>query len=209
MQPSEVELTPRPVDAWRDLLSAERWAALEETVRLGHAMLDGRAVWCVNSTATGGGVAEMLRTLLSYVRGVGVDARWAVIAGEPEFFAITKRIHNFVHASPGDGGELGDAERRAYDAVTQANLPGLLELIAPGDPVILHDPQTAGLVGPLQEHGCPVVWRSHIGAEEPNDYVLAAWSFIGPYVRDANGLVFSRFAYIPPALADGPTAIVP
>jgi trehalose synthase len=53
----------------------------------------------------------MLQTLLAYVRGAGVDARWLVIEGDPEFFAITKRIHNGLYGSPGDGGELGQAER--------------------------------------------------------------------------------------------------
>ena len=92
--------------------------------------------------------------------------------------------------------------------VIEANLPGLLGRIAPGDLVVLHDPQTAGLVRPLQQHGCTVAWRSHIGAEQPNDYVHEAWSFIEPYVREADTLIFSRFIYIPEVLANGPTAIV-
>ena len=209
LRPSQVDLTPLAIDPWQELLTPDRWAELEETIRRGHELLDDPVLWCVNSTAAGGGVAEMLRTLLSYVRGAGIDARWAVIQGEPRFFKITKRIHNFVHGSEGDGGELGDAERQVYDEVTAANLPGLLEMISPGDPVILHDPQTAGLVKPLREHGCPVVWRSHIGAEQPNEYVHAAWAFIEPYVHDADGLVFSRYAYIPDVLADGRTFIVP
>ena len=209
MRPSEVELTPLPLEPWQGLLGSERWQHLADTVQRGHKLLDSRGVWCVNSTATGGGVAEMLRTLLAYVRGTGIDARWAVIEGEPNFFRVTKRIHNMVHGSAGDGGRLGDAEREVYDAVTEANLPGILELIDPGEPVILHDPQTAGLVKPLQEHGCPVVWRSHIGAEKPNEHVEEAWEFIAPYVESADALVFSRFAYIPPALADGPDFVIP
>ena len=112
MQPSEVALIPRPIDPWRELLSAERWDLLEETVRVGRSIFAGHTIWCVNSTAGGGGVAEMLRTMLSYVRGVELDARWAVIAGDAEFFKVTKRIHNFIHGSPGDGGALGPEERR-------------------------------------------------------------------------------------------------
>ena len=171
-------------------------------------MFADRPIWCVNSTAAGGGVAEMLRTMLSYVRGAGLDARWAVIAGDAEFFAITKRIHNRIHGSPGDGGALGPHERRVYERVMAANLPGLLDLIEPGTTVVLHDPQTAGLARPLRQHGCAVVWRSHVGAERPNEYVDTAWSFIEPYVREADRLVFSRFIYVPEDFANAPVAIV-
>src|SRR4051794_24420973 len=209
LQPTDVPLDPLPLDRWQALLAPDRWTRLEDTVRRGRAQLDGRRFWCVNSTAKGGGVAEMLRTLLSYARGAGIDARWAVIAGEPEFFRITKRIHNLVHGSAGDGGGLGDAERAVYDEVTRANLGGLLERIRPGDPVVLHDPQTAGLVRPLHEHGARVVWRSHIGAEAPNEHVDAAWAFIAPYVRDADALVFSRHPYVPDELDHGTAGGIP
>ena len=70
--------------------------------------LRGRIVWNVNATAKGGGVAEMLQVLLAYGRGVGVDTRWLVLDGDPEFFALTKRLHNFLHGSPGDGGDLDE-----------------------------------------------------------------------------------------------------
>ena len=177
-------------------------------MRGGRAAFAARPIWCVNSTASGGGVAELLRTMLSYVSGVGIEARWAVITGDAEFFAITKRIHNFIHGSAGDGGSLGHDERQIYDQVMAANLPGLLRLIAPQSVVLLHDPQTAGLVRPLQQHGCTVVWRSHIGALRSNAYVDEAWAFIEPYVRDADLLVFSERSYVPAILADAPTAIV-
>ena len=68
-------------------------------------------IWNVNATAQGGGVAEMLQTLLAYVRGVYVDTRWLVLTGNPEFFTVTKRVHNMLHGEPGDGGHLGEAER--------------------------------------------------------------------------------------------------
>jgi trehalose synthase len=67
------------------------------------------------------GVAEMLQTLLSYARCAGIDARWLVIEGDPSFFAITKRIHNGLYGSPGDGGDLGPAERRHYEGILRAN----------------------------------------------------------------------------------------
>src|SRR5664280_2381491 len=78
--------------------------------------------------------------------GLGVDTRWLMIDGDAGFFAITKRIHNCVRGWPGDGGPLGDAERRHYESVVGANRERLHELVSPGDIVILHDPQTAGMV---------------------------------------------------------------
>ena len=209
VEPREIAVVPRSIEPWRRLLTAQRWDFLEETVRIGKVMFADRPIWCVNSTADGGGVAEMLRTMLSYVRGAGLEARWAVIEGDAQFFAITKRIHNFIHGSPGDGGVLGPEERRDYDEVLAANVPGLLELIAPGTTVLLHDPQTAGLVRPLKEHGCAVAWRCHIGVDRPNDFTHQGWSFIEPLVREADRLVFSSSIYIPDVFVDRPIAVVP
>ncbi len=89
------------------LVGAERMRRFEQVADAAQASLAGRAVLNVNSTATGGGVAEMLQTLLAYARGAGIDARWLVIEGDPEFFAITKRVHNGLYGSGGDGGAPG------------------------------------------------------------------------------------------------------
>ena len=106
-------LTSVPVGAlayerFEEVLEPEQWARFREVARLGRELLAGRVVWNVNSTARGGGVAEMLVSLLAYARGAGVDARWEVISGDPAFFALTKRIHNNLHGAAGDGGALGD-----------------------------------------------------------------------------------------------------
>lgn len=84
------------------MLSPER-AALPRTsaARARHVFGD-RVVWHVNATTHGGGVAEMLQTLLAYGKGVGIENRWLVIDGDPEFFSITKRVHNMLHGAPGD-----------------------------------------------------------------------------------------------------------
>src|SRR3982074_2911751 len=78
-------------------------------------VLAGRTIWNVNSTARGGGVAEMLQSLIAYARGAGFDARWLVLAGTPEVFLVTKRIHNYLHGSAGDGGALDDDARKIYE----------------------------------------------------------------------------------------------
>jgi trehalose synthase len=173
----------------------ERFEAIAEATRAG---LAGRAVLNVNSTAVGGGVAEMLQTLLAYVRGAGVDARWLVIEGDPEFFAITKRIHNGLYGSPGDGGPLGDHERRHYEAVLRDNIDELRAIARAGDVVLLHDPQPAGLAGDLRRLGARLVWRCHVGADEPNEWTGRAWTFLRPYLEPVDEFVVSRAPFAPP-----------
>src|SRR5687768_14560710 len=90
----EVEVQALDPARLEPLIGTERMSAFEATAELAQRALSGRAVLNVNSTAAGGGVAEMLQTLLAYVRGAGVDARWLVLQGDPAFFAVTKRIHN-------------------------------------------------------------------------------------------------------------------
>lgn len=179
------------------LIGTERAARFEAVAAAARALLEGRSVVNVNSTAAGGGVAEMLQTLLAYVRGAGIDAQWFVLNGTPPFFAITKRVHNFIHGAPGDGGPLGAEERAVYEEVSHDNAHELATVVRPGDVVLLHDPQTAGLVAPLKRDGAIVVWRSHIGSDGPNECTERAWSFLQPYLEEADGYVFTREGYAP------------
>jgi trehalose synthase len=73
--------------------------------------LAGRRLWQVNSTEQGGGVAEMLHFLVGYLAGAGIDARWVVLEGNQEFFAVTKRLHHRLHGQPGDEGQLDEPAR--------------------------------------------------------------------------------------------------
>ena len=121
----EVLVSCRPIEAFVDLVGAERVAGVKELAEVIHGALGARAIWNINSTAMGGGVAEMLRSLLRYARGLGIQARWLVLQGSPEFFRITKRLHNALHDSPGDGSPLGDAQRAVYDEVMRENTNAL------------------------------------------------------------------------------------
>ena len=189
---SEVDVGALDIERLIDLLDEPEAERVRETAARVAAILTGRRIWNVNSTARGGGVAEMLQTLLAYARGAGVDARWLVIEGDPEFFTVTKRIHNRLHGTGGDGGPLGDAERAAYERTLDENCEGLLHRVGPGDVVILHDPQTAGLGHRLRERGARVIWRCHVGVDDPNDLAREAWAFLQPYVDAAEVVVFSR-----------------
>jgi trehalose synthase len=190
-----VPVAPVPLQRFAEVLLPEQERELDRTIDRAHALLSGRVVWNVNSTARGGGVAEMLRSLVGYARAANVDARWKVLGGEPDFFRITKRLHNRLHGSTGDGGPLGDHERRIYERTSQAAAAKLIARTRPDDIVILHDPQTAGLAGTLVETGVCVIWRTHIGVDHPNGDTRDAWEFLLPYVRPANAYVFSRGAY--------------
>src|SRR5690242_5065992 len=191
-----VEIGALNVERFKEVLDADRFEDVHEAVGRVRAELEGRRIWNVNSTARGGGVAEMLVWLLAYARGAGVDARWAVVSGDGPFFAVTKRIHNLLHGYAGDGGPLGDAERKAYESALADQATELHDLVEPGDVVLLHDPQTAGLIPMLRDRGAPVIWRCHVGAERVNDHVRHAWDFLRPYVEQADATVFSRESYI-------------
>lgn len=160
-------------------------------------LLGDRRVLNVNSTATGGGVAEMLATLIGYARGAGIESEWLVIAGDLDFFTLTKRVHNGLYGSPGDGGELGSSERASYERTLAANVARIGEEVRPGDVVIVHDPQPAGLIGPLIDRGAKVVWRCHVGYDGSNEWTERAWAFIRPYVEGAHAHVFSRESFAP------------
>jgi trehalose synthase len=190
----DVDVATLPPERFDSVLAPEGLERFRQAIARGRELLDGRTLWTVNSTARGGGVAEMLRSLVGYVRGAGLDIRWVVIPGEPDFFRVTKRLHNRLHGAD-DGEPLGDAEREIYDRVTDAAAELLAQRIRPDDVVLLHDPQTAGMIPRLLELGVPVIWRAHIGLDLPNDAARAAWRFLIPYVEQATAYVFSRPAY--------------
>jgi trehalose synthase len=194
-RPEFVEIPPQPLDRYRSLLGPE-YEVFEEIAGRARKIFSGRAIWHVNSTHRGGGVAEMLRVLLPYVRGVGVDTRWVVLRDGSDFFTVTKRLHNNLHGDPGDGGPMGKEERAIYEETLDESARHLTRLLQPGDIVYLHDPQTAGLVPSVRDGGVRVVWRCHIGVDEPNDLVRRAWDFLRPYVEQADAYVFSRPLYV-------------
>lgn len=208
LRPTEVHVEPMTLDRFASLVREEAVTELATTQRRVRELLAGRTVWNVNSTAAGGGVAEMLQRLVAYGRGAGVDVRWLVLAGEGEFFRLTKRLHNRLHGSEGDGGGLGDAEREHYEKVLRRNAQELIGLIEPGDVVVLHDPQTAGLAAACREAGATTIWRSHIGTDVEGDEVREAWDFLRPYVEPAHAFVFTRQQYAP-AWLDGRVHIIP
>ena len=193
----EIAIVPMSVERLESLLTPERIFRFETLAAEARTLTRGRVVWNVNATAHGGGVAEMLQTLLAYVLGVHVDTRWLVLTGGPEFFTVTKRLHNMLHGAAGDGGPLGEAEHALLTDARAVDLDEMISRVSPGDIVVLHDPQTAGMVNGLRAAGVHVVWRSHVGSDDTNELTERAWAFLRPLLEHADAFVFSRQAYAP------------
>ncbi|HEX3325489.1 MAG TPA: glycosyltransferase [Actinomycetota bacterium] len=204
-----VEVRALAPQRFKEVIPVERYDRFAEAIAQARALLADRVVWNVNSTAKGGGVAEMLQSLIAYAKGAGVDARWVVIEGDPDFFTITKRIHNRLHGAEGSPGELAGAEHAAYEHALEANGEALLEEVAAGDIVLLHDPQTAGLTRTLKDAGAVVIWRCHVGLDMPNELAREAWRFLIPYITAADAYVFSRQAFQWEGLEQGKMHVIP
>jgi trehalose synthase len=151
-------------------------------LRLLGERLAGKTVVNVNSTRTGGGVAEILNRLIPLLAEVGLEARWEVISGTEEFFALTKHLHNALHGTPHTftAEDIG-----VYNNVTAQNLQNL-NLNA--DLMFIHDPQPAGLIRAREEIGGRWLWRCHIDVSAP---ASGAWEFIAPMVQRYDLSVFS------------------
>ncbi len=207
-EPRYVEVPPRSVAPLGRFIGARRLAELQTRAAATVRSAGSATIWNVSSTQYGGGVAEMLRLLVGYAETLGVDTRWVVLDGDPEFFAITKRVHNRLHGAAGDGGALGPAEAAHYSDVLRANVDALDGRIRRDDVVFLHDPQTAGLASHLLKHGVRVAWRCHVGADRANAFTEEAWSFLKPHLDECHTFVFSHAAFVPAMLAGADVWII-
>lgn len=147
-------------------------AVIEEIRALGET-LQGYKVLHINSTTVGGGVAEILHSLVPLMQEVGLAAKWEVISGNPEFFNTTKLFHNGMHGQPVDiSGEMLES----YLATAQNNRHLLQE---DTDLVVIHDQQPLGLTAYRGDSSCRWLWYCHI---DPRFAVPAVWYFLAPMV---------------------------
>jgi trehalose synthase len=205
----EVEVVGRSTALLMGLLTFDQARAFLEAGRRARATFGDRTIWHINATSRGGGVAEMLQTLLAYGRAGHIDNRWLVLDGDAKFFTITKRLHNVLHGDPGDGGPLGDAERAHYERVLANNADEIRSKVGRGDIVVLHDPQTAGMVDSLRAAGSRVAWRCHIGSDSSNELTDIGWDFLRPYIERADAYIFTRRAYAPAWLDPERLVVIP
>ncbi|HVS99952.1 MAG TPA: glycosyltransferase [Solirubrobacterales bacterium] len=202
-RPKFVLLPSHSPEAFAPVLGEEEYRRVDAAAARGREQFKGRVIWHVSSTLRGGGVAEMLRALLPYVRGAGIDTRWAVLREDPWFFRLTKRIHNNLHEDPGDGGPLEADQRAIYEQTLARSARQFEGLIHGDDVVFLHDPQTAGLAPHVARLGATVVWRCHIGVDDPGETALRAQHFLAPDLGAADLCVFSRPGLVWPGLRGG------
>jgi trehalose synthase len=169
--------------------------------------VEGRTVWMVNSTAQGGGVAEMMPRLITILREVGVDARWVVITPEePRFFEITKHVHNLIHGT-GDP-HIGEDDRKLYEKTSEELARAFERHVKPDDILVIHDPQPAAMGAMLKKKvGLRAIWRCHIGLDEVNDSTRTAWNFLRPHLLTYDATVFTLPDYVPDFL-EAPAEII-
>ena len=153
--------------------------------------LQGKRVLHVSATAFGGGVSEILYTLVPLMRDVGLDTSWQIIMGREEFFNATKLLHNSLQGDPkslsGDQWELFDH----YNKMNADSLEG------EWDYVIVHDPQPVGMMRGAQEHGKHWIWRCHIDLSEPNPDPIER---LGPLIAEYDASVWHMEQYVPASL---------
>jgi trehalose synthase len=144
--------------------------------------LAGRAVEMVNSTAVGGGVAEMLNRLVPLGEELGLNIRWEVMTGGDDFFEVTKSFHNALHGEPYHADPCHFEVYRAYNEQNLKRIPLDAEF------VVIHDPQPAGFIEGRKGGQNHWIWRCHIDLSHPN---RAVWDFLEGYVSRYNGAIFS------------------
>jgi len=147
--------------------------------------LENLKVVNVNSTRTGGGVAEILSWMIPFLREMGIDASWEVIKGDEPFFATTKMFHNGLQ---GNQVNLMPYNLEAYEKTSRRNAKRLRPILESADIVIIHDPQPAMLL-----HLCPHrqgkwIWRCHIDASRPSRQV---WKYLRPFIESYDASIFS------------------
>jgi trehalose synthase len=143
----------------------------------------------VNSTRSGGGVAEILEKLVPLTRELGIDASWEVITGSEEFFQCTKAFHNGLQ---GDRVDVPRALLDSYEEVTAANASRLQTVLRNADFVFVHDPQPAALASHIPDRTGVWLWRCHIDVSQPHAQI---WNYLEPYVAHHDASIFSLDAF--------------
>jgi len=173
----------------------------EETVAQIHAAaqpLREQSVLHINATYHGGGVAEMLRTIVPLMNEIGLDADWSLLYGEPELFRTTKKIHNGIQ---GEKVELTQEELTTYFSInkTFARYTPIFH-----DTVIVHDPQPLPMLQ-YRKKSRPWIWRCHIDSSAPNKEV---WETLKPLIARYDAMIVSSESFKRPELSI-PTYIIP
>jgi len=190
-----IDVAPHSLESYAPVVGD----ATLETLRKAAEPLQGLRVAHINATAYGGGVSELLHSLVPLDRALGIDTEWLVIPGTPRFFEVTKRMHNALQ------GETGRLSRRAREIYLEHSR-AIAALLEPRYDVIwVHDPQPAALRQLCGARGARWIWRCHIDTSQPNEPVLR---FLEPFLEDYDALVFTLPEFVPPLLGDHRVEII-
>jgi trehalose synthase len=169
------------IEDYEPLVGAE----IIERIRVKAKLLQGLHVVNVNSTYYGGGVSQLLSSETLLLNSLGIRTGWRVIQGSPDFFSVTKKIHN---ALQGDKINLTDRKMQLYeDVIYENSIRNHLD----HDAVIVHDPQPLPLINYYRKD-CPWIWRCHIDLSSPNRNL---WNYLVPFVEKYDAVVFSNKDY--------------
>ncbi|HET7454084.1 MAG TPA: glycosyl transferase family 1, partial [Solirubrobacterales bacterium] len=161
---------------------------LTEKIRELAEPLKGKRVLHVSATAFGGGVSEILYTMVPLMRDVGLDAHWHVIFGKEEFFNATKLLHNSLQ---GAEETLSEEQWEVFDEINRVNADGLQ---GEWDVVIVHDPQPILLRRDAKEKGKNWIWRCHIDLSTPNPAPIER---LLPVIEEYDASVWHMDQYVP------------
>jgi trehalose synthase len=176
---STIQIPARiPLDDYSSVIGAGEVAELRTLAK----PLAGRSVVMINSTAVGGGVAEILNRLVPLAEELGINIRWEVMTGGEDFFEVTKSFHNALHGAPYHPEPRHFEIFRAYNEKNARRLPLDAEFM------VIHDPQPAGLISYREENANHWVWRCHIDLSHPHP---AVWNFLENYVPHYDAAIFS------------------
>jgi trehalose synthase len=151
------------------------------------AKLAGKVVQHINSTAVGGGVAEILDSMVPLLRELGVDTRWDLIKGGAQFFEVTKRFHNILHGRP------DKINARDFEIFMETSRKNIDEIDLRGDIIFVHDPQPLGLIKKKSDNKW--IWRCHIHISNPQKRL---WGFLVDFISQYDAAVFSAPAFSRP-----------
>ena len=185
--PASVLTPPAPapaprLDDYRDIIGQAQVDALRFLAR----ELKGKSLKMVNSTAVGGGVAEMLNRLVPLLSELEVPTQWDVITGGNDFFEVTKAFHNALH---GANFELTKASQEIFLAYNEQNRE---RLSFEEEMVVIHDPQPVGLIRSRDKTPASWVWRCHIDLSNPD---AGVWEFLRPFVEQYDAAIFSAQSF--------------
>ncbi len=155
--------------------------------------LKGLKIVHVNSTKSGGGVAEILATMVPLTNALGIETRWEVIQGTADFFECTKLFHNAIQGHKQTA--PNPHQLKVYQDVNEANAEYLRPILESADVVFIHDPQPAAMILAFPNRVNKWVWRCHIDASNPNRSV---WKFLNNFIRHFDASIFSLADFVQP-----------